>query len=240
MVIANLFKHKVNFRLNGHDPDRYEPYLYSKGYHYVSRERENGASIGVTDVTDLYRNELTPLFRHIISTMKHEMDELDHITIKVNLTCGEDYMEHDVIKFELEDYYTLESANEYHYYTLPENLLEEKFSIHVESYAYVFPDEPQPEDSNAQNSEAQNSEAQDDGEDPTMWMDVEVLVPNTLPEETFREERCVICLESAPNILFLDCMHIAVCDFCDSKKQTASLQGKCDVCRATISRKIRV
>ena len=226
MVIANLFKHKVNFTLTGHDSDQYEPYLYSKGYHYGSNEIENGESIGVTDVTDLYRNELTPLFYHIISTMKHEMEELDHITIKVNLICGEDYMEYDVIKFELDSFDSLESSNDY-FYTYPENLLNDKFSIYVESYAYIVPDRTR---EGLLQMELNSRDEMDD----------DVPVPITPPEETYKQERCVVCLESAPNILYLDCMHIAVCDFCDHMKRTAALRLKCDVCPATISRRIQL
>ena len=71
-------------------------------------------------------------------------------------------------------------------------------------------------------------------------MDDDVMVPFTPPDETFRQERCVVCLESAPNILYLDCMHIAVCDSCENMKRTAALRLKYDVCRATISRRIKI
>ena len=89
---SNLFKHKIHFRLVGHDPDQYEPHLYSKGYHYVSNEIENGESIGITAVADLYLNKLKPLFLHILSTMMIETEaDIDSVTIKVHLACGEEY-----------------------------------------------------------------------------------------------------------------------------------------------------
>ena len=226
MVLDNLFKHKVNYRLVGHDMDDYEPYIYSKGYHYVSREIENGESVGITDVTDLYRGKLKPIFRYILSTMmhEHEMEELYHITIKVNSTCGEDYDDYDIVKYEFEPDpdFSLESY-ELYFYTWPENLLKEKFSIYVESYAYIFPDRTRENDI-----------------DTILEMDDDVFVHYTPPEETYKQKECAICLESAPNILYLDCMHIAVCDVCDDKKRTTALRLKCDVCRATISRRIRV
>ena len=65
----------------------------------------------------------------------------------------------------------------------------------------------------------------------------ELLAP---PEETYREDCCVICLESTPNILFLDCGHIAICDFCESRKRKTSSKSTCDVCCAEISRKIKI
>ena len=62
----------------------------------------------------------------------------------------------------------------------------------------------------------------------------------TPPTETYRQEKCVICLEDPPNILYLDCMHIAVCDSCDRMKSKMSLQSTCDVCRSEISRRIKI
>ena len=109
------------------------------------------------------------------------------------------------------------------FYTYPRNLLTEKFSIYVQSYAYIFPNRTR---------EDVDVVVDDDDDD--------VLTSYTPPEETYIQEQCVICLESAPNILYLDCMHIAVCDFCDNMKRTAALRLKCDVCRATISRRIRI
>ena len=214
MVLDNLFKHKVNFCLVGHDMDTSEPLLYSKGYHYVSREIENGEMVVARDVTDLYHCKLKPFFGYILSTVMNERGDTDCITIKVNLTCGEDDDEYDIIeyRFEPELYFSLERGEVY-FYTYPENLLKEKFSIYVESYAYtIF--------------------------NIMREMELDLPDPYTPPEETYKQEQCVICLESAPNILCLDCMHIAVCDFCDKKKRTFDPEAKCDVCRAAISRRI--
>ena len=128
MVLDNLFKHKANFRLVGHDMDDYEPYIYSKGYHYVSREIENGESIGVRGMIDLYHRKLKPFFSHILSTMMHEIVQIDYITIRVHLTCGEDYDDYDIIRyrFEPEPYFSFERYEVY-FYTYSENLLKEKF-----------------------------------------------------------------------------------------------------------------
>ena len=235
MVIANLFKHKVHFELTGHESDQYEPYLYSKGYHYHSNEVENGESVGITSVRDLYRKELKPLFRHILSTIMLEMVDTDNIAITVSLICGEDYYEYDIVAYEFhpEPDFSVENC-EARFYTFPENLLNDKFSIRVETYAYIVPDRLREEylrmQLNAREHMDENNAALND----------DVPVPITPPDETYKQERCVICLESAPNILYLDCMHIAVCNVCDDKKRTAALRLKCDVCRATISRRIRV
>ena len=60
----------------------------------------------------------------------------------------------------------------------------------------------------------------------------------TPPTETYRQDHCVVCLESKPNILYLDCMHIAICGSCDRLKKTG--RDNCDVCRAKISKKVKI
>ena len=60
----------------------------------------------------------------------------------------------------------------------------------------------------------------------------------TPPTETYREDRCVICLESKPNILYFDCLHIAICDSCDRLKKTG--RKNCDVCRAEIFKRLKL
>ena len=58
------------------------------------------------------------------------------------------------------------------------------------------------------------------------------------PTETYREDRCVICLEKEPNILYLDCNHIVVCDSCDRLKKTG--RKKCDICRDEILQRLKI
>ena len=58
------------------------------------------------------------------------------------------------------------------------------------------------------------------------------------PTETYRQDYCVACLESKPNILYLDCLHIAICDSCDRLKTTG--RKNCDVCRAEIFKRLKL
>ena len=60
----------------------------------------------------------------------------------------------------------------------------------------------------------------------------------TPPIETYRQDCCVVCLESKPNILYLECKHIAICNSCDRLKKTE--RKNCDVCRTEISRRIKI
>ena len=48
--------------------------------------------------------------------------------------------------------------------------------------------------------------------------------------KTILEQECVICFENKSNILYLDCLHVCVCNVCDSKGRF----NKCPLCRTKI------
>ena len=55
--------------------------------------------------------------------------------------------------------------------------------------------------------------------------------------KTILEQECVICFENKSNILYLDCLHVCVCNVCDSKGRF----NKCPLCRTKIkNQKIRI
>ena len=55
--------------------------------------------------------------------------------------------------------------------------------------------------------------------------------------KTILESECVICFENKSNILYLDCLHVCVCNDCDFKGKFK----KCPFCRTRIkSQKIRL
>ena len=212
MAVANLFKHNVNFHLVSEEPDHRETLFYSKGLQYSSREIENMESIGVLDWRDLCLKRSKPFIVHIISTIVNEEgNPINNISVKATLR-GERYDDYDLVGYNLND---PEGNIVTHIYSFPENLLNEPFHIDVKAYFYLETD-------------------------LTRALNDDVLVPIILPDETFREDYCVVCLELKPNILYLDCMHIAVCVSCDNMKRTVALRNKCDVCRATISRRIKI
>ena len=67
-----------------------------------------------------------------------------------------------------------------------------------------------------------------------------MTIPIAPKVKAFREDCCVICLESTPNILYLDCLHIAVCESCNDMKIDPTLMETCDVCRSKISKRIKI
>ena len=228
MTVANLFKHKIRFERCGNDSSWVELTIPNKGYHYLSNLIENGESIGIRSACDLFIDKLKPLFLHIISTMYHEAEmEVDSIDIKVGVFDNESN-DYDIVGYEFtsapNDAITNYSRS--WVYTFPEELLNNKFSIYIESYVYMVNDYVR--EMNAYYEEQLRLAHQEMEEN-------EPLAP---PVEPHREDCCVACLESKPNILYLDCWHIVICDSCDRLKKTG--RKNCDVCRAEISKRLKL
>ena len=170
--------------------------------------------------------------------------------------AGGDYEEHDLVGCTMDNpqhnIHLFTRCGETHKYAFPEHLLNEPFSIDVEAYFYTTPNELRELEvlSRFGISQAERDrqilEADERiriyREERDRERNADVPAPLPPPDETYQQESCVVCLESTPNILYLDCMHIVACDSCDNMKRTAALRNnnKCDVCRATISRRIKI
>ena len=56
-------------------------------------------------------------------------------------------------------------------------------------------------------------------------------------KKTITESECIICFENKSNMLFTDCLHVCVCNVCDSKGRF----NKCPMCRTKLkNQKIRI
>ena len=67
--------------------------------------------------------------------------------------------------------------------------------------------------------------------------DYDEVEDNKPTRKTILEQECVICFENKSNILYLDCLHVCVCNVCDSKGRF----NKCPFCRTKIkNQKIRL
>ena len=56
-------------------------------------------------------------------------------------------------------------------------------------------------------------------------------------KKTITESECIICFENKSNILYLECLHVCVCNVCDSKGRF----NKCPMCRTKLkNQKIRI
>ena len=230
MAVANLLKRKLRFERCENDSNWDEPLIPNKGYHYLSNLIENGESVGIRSACDLFIDKLKPLFLHIISTMYHEAEmEISGIDITVGVFDNESY-DYDIVKYEFtsapNDVITNYSRS--WVYPFPEGLLNNKFSIYIESYVYMVNDYVR--EMNAYYEEQLRLAHQEMEEN-------EPLAP---PVEMYRQDCCVVCLEAKPNILYLHCMHIAICDSCDRMKSKTSSQSACDVCRAEIFKRLKL
>ena len=238
MAVANLLKHKIRFKFDSNENDMYEPTVFNLGRHYLSNEIENLESIDVSDVNELRLKCLDPFIVYIISTLVHEeYYDIDFLSVLVELIprVGTGYDIYDLIRYNLDyphsNIHLFPSSTARVTYFFPERMLNSPFSIYVRFYL-----------SNEEREEAflmehNISHKQRDRILYGLSNSIDVLEP---PIETYRQDHCVVCLEAKPNILYLDCMHIAICDSCDRMKSETSLWLTCDVCRAEISRRIKI
>ena len=256
MALANLFKHKAHFQLRSEENDRYEPCIFNKGRQYISNEIENLESIDVSNASELRLKCLEPFIVHIISTLIHEeYDHIDSVTATVTLIPQGEHDDYDLVEYTLDNpeacIRLFSSTNETKIYSFPEHLLDTSFRIYVNFYSYFVSDEEREEVFLATHgiSHADRDRMLLELEELVMFYrginnnnNITILEPLPPPIETYRQDQCVVCLESKPNVLYLDCMHIhvAVCVSCDRIKSNTSLQSTCDVCRAKISKRIKI
>ena len=250
MAVASLFKHKIRFTLRGVYTEIYEPRCFRRTHYYESPTIENVESIGLNNVNDLHTILCKPLVFYAFSKIVHE----DHVILidEVVITVGVfDFQEGEDCSLQS---YCFENPLRYpelffnhadvDSYSFPERLLKERTNIFVNVYCYYYCESLREEArfrrefnynmywrhrlSVEEYLEATNSdnEMSDEGE---LYIHL---------SKTYREDCCVICLESKPNILYLDCMHIAICDSCDRLKKTG--RKNCDMCRAEISKRVKI
>ena len=55
-------------------------------------------------------------------------------------------------------------------------------------------------------------------------------------KKTFKGNQCAICLDRNPNVLFVKCRHICVCNVCEEARPST----KCPFCRTEISEKLLI
>ena len=231
MAVANLLKHKIRFVQFEEDSDRGGPFIPRKEYYYISNQIENGESVGIRNACDLFIDKLKPLFLHIISTTYHEsLMIISSIDITVGVFDNESY-DHDIVKYEFTSTSNdvITNYSRFWVYPFPEELLNNKFTIYIKSHTYLFNDLVR-----------EIGVYQEEGMRRLLNQEMEENEPLAPPVETYRQDCRVVCLEAKPNILYLDCMHIAICDSCDRMKSKTSSQSTCDVCRAEIFKRLKI
>ena len=228
MAVANLLKHKIRLEFELEGNEEYEPYTYKRCRYYRSPTLQNVERVDAP----LFK----PFVLYTISKVLHEDRDIiiDEVSITVGVFGLEEREERGLVQYRFEspqDYPELFfTHSEVETQPFPEHLINQPFSVWVDVKCYFISDEFR-EALDRRYREAFNSDDESQDED-------EVLPSPQI--ETYRQDRCVVCLESKPNILYLDCMHIAICDSCDRLKRTARVRKNCDVCRAEISKRIKI
>ena len=248
MAVANLFKHKIRFELEHEVIEHHEPMCFSKTRYYVSPTIENVKSIGLNDVNDLCMILCKPIVLYVLSKIVHEdhVIPIDYVTILVGVFDLEEGEDCGLTRYYFEnplDYPELFSTHaEVDFRSFPERLLNERTRVFVDVKCYyIF------------STLRQEARFRREFNYVSYWhhtLSIEEYLETTNsdneidhleytpPTETYKQDQCVICLESKPNILYLDCMHIAVCDSCDRLKKTG--RHKCDMCRRVIFERVKI
>ena len=246
MSTADLLKQKLNqnimFTQCGHDSDWNEPLITNKGYHYLSGCIENMENLGIRNVTDLFIDKLKPIFLHIISTIYHEAEmEINSIVTTVTVMDYETADEIDVAKYEFTSPPdgAITNYSRSWVYPVSDRSINNKFSIYIETYVYFV------DDYIRRLNDAYDTYNPDDYNDEELILFPQMITeeskPLDPPIETYKEEYRVVCLEAKPNILYLNCMHIVICNLCEQEKRKTQSSGlTCDICRAEISKRVKI
>ena len=205
--VYDLLKHTTRF-------ERYEG--DNGNVNYISSKIRKLRSID--DARNLYElgiNQLQPFFLHVFSTILHDCPhDISCIEFYVKIIQTRGGIEkRDLIVFRIENprnnahLFSKSSVIQGWYFDDDVFQANKPFYIIVETKIIgmptIIPDVLQEEESDEEE-------------------------PYTPPIEPYRQDYCVVCLESKPNILYLDCAHIAICDSCDRLKKTG--RKNCDVC----------
>ena len=253
MAVANLFKHKIRLDLKVEGTDLDTSGCFNRTRYYRFQIIENVESIGLKDVNDLCTIFCKPFVLYALSKVIHEdrVIPIDEVTILVGVFDLEEGHDYYLTRYRYDDLWDspefFSTHSDVDSCSFPEHLFHGRFYVFIHvTCLYVC---------TALREEARfRSEFNYDrfwrhplsieeylnssGDEIPIEESMDEEEEYTPPTETYRQDCCVVCLESKPNILYLDCMHIAVCDSCDRLKETG--RHKCDVCRSSIFERVKI
>ena len=222
MVVANLFKHKIRLEFELKTTIEYDS-VHKIEWWY--------ASPLLQDIEKVDASLFKPFVYYVLSKVLHEDQDIiiDEVSIKVKVFGLGGYISCTLAQYCFEtprDYPELFfTHSEVETCPFPEDLINQPFFVWVDVNCYFIPS------TFIEVLDRREFNLGDESQDED-----EVLPSPSI--KTYRQDCCVVCLESKPNILYLDCKHIAICDSCDRLKTTH--RKNCDVCRAEISKRIKI
>ena len=243
MAVANLFKRKIRLTPSGEVRQQHEPESFILNQIFRSPRIENfermDASLfkpfiiyAVSNI--IHKHQDFPIDWEVDRFIQRRWEvgrdirvnwQIDRVEILIQACESEDRGFHDLTLYRFEnpfDYPELFfTRGDVDSFSFPEHLLTEPFFVWVRVRCYYS-----------------SNDVREAIERRFIEWGREIEEEYTPPPETYRQDCCVVCLESKPNILYLDCMHIAICDSCDRLKKTN--RYNCDVCRAVISKRVKI
>ena len=239
--IENLFKHKFPFNFGR---ELYMEGPLSETLFCTNDTIKNGNSIGVYSIDDLF-NKLKPFLSYLRSIITTEttfrgqpLKSIYDILLRVkDETYREEPFLCSVISFPLDKgnpNIGFSNINVIKNETSCNKYLRSSFEIYVRVLKHypLLPGETSRRFYEHEDDSESDNELEVESENE---YDDDTVEPKPL-KESFRIDKCVICLENEPNILFNDCNHICTCLECEKIKPTV----KCSYCRTEISRRIKI
>ena len=234
MAVGDLFKHKIRLTFDSKVTEIYEPMAYRRIQYYDSPIIENVESVDAS----LFK----PFALYALPKVIHEDRNIPIDYVEINVVINDLHDEdYELAFYQFED----PQASPELFFTqaevdtrpFPSNLLNQPFRVNANVTCYYICSSRRQEVRfrRAFNYYAHwryNLPIEDCSDEESS--DNEKEDPPGLLIEAHRLERCVICLKSKPNILYLNCTHIVVCDSCDGRS------NHCDVCQAKISKRIKI
>ena len=243
--IENLFKHKFPFNFG--KCGTYMEVPTTNSLYYGIDTIKNGNSIGFYSIDDLF-NKLKPFLSYLQSVIITENRvrgiQLLNITYMIMLRVNDEtYEEEPLLLFCAIKFTTRGGEPNINFSNINVKMCRERSNMYLRSsfgiFLWVFkqniilPEEGRSnhfydEDYFESDNESEEVESENEYNDHP--------IPPKPLKESFRIDKCVICLENEPNILFNDCNHICTCFECEKIKPSV----KCSYCRTKISRRIKI
>ena len=260
MAVSNLFKHKMRLDLIVKGTEFVTPRCFERRRYYRFQIIENVESISLRDVNDLYRIFYESFILYAVYKVLHEdrVIPIDEFTITVGVYDLEEGEGYDLRCYSYNhiwdrpDFFSIQ--REGNCCAFPEHLVRGRFYlwINVESYYRCGTIREEARFRSEFNYDRfwqyplSIEEYLNTSDDDLPFEFEEIYDPENTDEEeeytplkeTYRQDCCVVCSEAKPNVLYLDCMHIAICDSCDRLKKT--WRHKCDVCRRRVFERVKI
>ena len=221
---------RPRFKLTTIDRDIYEP-IPNKKLWFKSKK----INIGETTMKDIYKYCKRELRNFQREYKQGYIDEDIPVSISTyDVKVIGEYMEEidDVMVVNIYhvELYGVDEITREHKYYVPENkTIQAPFNVYIIITLYNCP-EPEPEPL----THLPTPEPLIEDLNPLEPLSLSTLLSI---QRSIKQEECVICYETQPNVLYQDCKHISTCSECENAGRIL----RCPICRAEVRKgKIKI